>query len=384
MTRPEIVTLKVNGTAYTGWTEIEIVRGINRCVSSFSFTASDTLNGPVIEPFNKCEIWANDDKMLTGFVEAVDPQFDSGRHTLKITGHSKTKDLPDCTPDIKSGQFSSFTVAAITRAICKLFDIEVDVQTDRAEAIVQNTNLERSETAFRFLERLGNLSGVLYSDDPDGRLVMAIAGGEKSKTHLEQGRNVLIGGAVFNVSRRFSHYIVKGQAGIADGSAINLDGIGGPDAPPVGEIQTQLRGLAIDKDVPRYRPHVTIAESQVTPAQAQARANWQKQFAYGQSIKIHAHVAGFRQDDGTLWRPNLLVPLTASWLYADSDLLITETKFTLGATSRGHVTELMLGPIEGYTPDPGAVKLHKERREKEGHGRGHHGKGGGINLDGIG
>ena len=132
-------------------------------------------------------------------------------------------------------------------------------------------------------------------------------------------------------------------------------------AAPVGTIQTALRAVANDTGVSRYRPHVTLAESQLTPAQMQARANWQVQFAYGQSIKITITAAGFRQNDQTLWKPNVMVPLTAAWVYANGvSLLIVQVIFKLDPL-KGHIVELILGPVQGYTPDPASVKLHAKK-----------------------
>lgn len=371
------VLLKINGKSFFAWKEITVTRGIDRTVSSFQLLTGGNSFNQIIAPFDACELWVDNDKLLTGYIEAVDPEFDKSNDQVRIVGHSKTKDLTDCTPDIRSGQFNGFTVAAICRAICALFGIELVVLTDKADAVVQNTNLQRGETAFRFMERLCNLAGVLMTDDEQGRLVLTIAGGTYSTTRLLQGINIERLRGQFNVARRYSQYIVKGQAGIASGNAFNLDGVGGISAAPsVGTVQTAMRAVATDPDVPRYRPHVTIAESQLTPAQMQARANWQKQYAYGQSIKITARVRGFRQDDGTLWKPNLMIPLTASKVFADNDLLIARVEFILHPQSEGHVTDLLLGPIEGYTPDPGSVKLRKMKKGKK--------AAAGYNLDGVG
>ena len=175
---------------------------------------------------------------------------------------------------------------------------------------------------------------------------------------MVQGQNILRGNAHYNSARRFSRYIVKGQS--ARG----------------GVVQTGMRAEAVDAGVPRYRPHVSLAESQLTPAQMQQRANWQRQYAYGQSIKLHIRVAGWRQADGTLWKPNLIVPVYAPALYVDQDPLIAEVSFNL-TPGEGHTTELLLGPVEGYTPDPGSVRAQKD---KHAHGHKHKGKATGGNM----
>ncbi len=376
---PDQISLVVAGQSYTGWKEISITRGIDRCVSTFSMLTMDRPSGPIVAPFDPIQIYANTDLLLTGHVETVEIDLDRGRHDVRITGHSLTKDLTDCTPDIKPGQYAGFTVAAIARAICQLFNITAVIQSANANVVVENTNLQRSESAFRFLERLCNLAGVLTTDNPMGQLVLTVAGQARSATHLTQGGNLERLRGSFNVARRFSEYIVKGQAAIGYGNPFNLDGAGGTTGSTSGKVQTAMQAMAIDAGVPRYRPHVTLAESQLTPQQLQARANWQRQFAYGKSIIVHARLRGFRQDNGTLWQPNLMIPLTAPAIYADDDVLIAQVTYTLDATSNGHVTDLVLGPVEGYTPDPGSVKLKKQKKGKKG-------KAGaaGYNFDGAG
>ncbi|WP_428485944.1 phage baseplate assembly protein [Rhodopila sp.] len=390
------VTLLVNGMRYAGWKEISIERGVDRCVSSFNLSVSErwsstAQSGQVgagqaggkawqIQPFDACTVFIGNDLVLTGHVESYMPAFEARSHGVRVAGHSLTKDLVDCDIDPPSGQFSGYSVAAIARAVCKLYDINVVVQTDLANQVVSNTNLQRCETAFSFLERLGRLAGVLLCDDENGNLVLTTAGGTRAASTLVQGQNIMAANATISVAKRFSQYVVKGQAGIGAGSTDiwgGASGIGTSGNAPTGAVQTQMRASATDTGVPRYRLHVTLAESQLSLAQMQARANWQRQFAYGQATKASVKVQGFRQADGSLWQINQIVAVTAPWLEIDDDLLVAKVKFVLDATSNGHVTELELGPVAGYTPDPGEVKLKKTKHAGKG-------RGGGINWSGAG
>jgi prophage tail gpP-like protein len=52
--------------------------------------------------------------------------------------------------------------------------------------------------------------------------------------------------------------------------------------------------------------------------------------------------------------------VTSSWLGVDEDLLIARLEFSLD-DSGGHLTHLTVGPVEGYTPDPGSVKIRKAK-----------------------
>lgn len=362
------VTIVINGMRYGGWKSLSIERGITRAVSSFAMSVTERWANQdkpwKINPFDVCEVYIGADKLLTGYVETYTPSFDGGSHGVQIAGHSKTKDLTDCSLDIQSGQFSGFTYAAIAKAVCQNFNIGVVVQASGANEIVQNSNVNQGDTAFNFLERLARSAGILLCDDEQGNLVITTAASaSKSSSALTQGQNILAAGARITGAGRFSEYIIKGQASVGYGASDTYGGAGGiPAAPAVGAVQTQMRASAVDTDVPRYRPRTTLAESQLTLEQMSARVNWQKQFAYGQATKASFKVNGFRQADGTLWRINQLVSCNAPWLSLDTDLLLATVKFSLG--SDGAITELELGPLAGYVPEPAELKLHKAKRGK--------------------
>ena len=112
--------------------------------------------------------------------------------------------------------------------------------------------------------------------------------------------------------------------------------------------------------MPRTRPRISIAESQLDLAGLQRRATWQRNFAFGQSTEADITVKGWRQPDGTLWRTNQLVSVSSRPLGVDQDLLVAGVQFNL-SNGGGRTTALRLGPIEGYTPDPGQVKLRKHK-----------------------
>jgi prophage tail gpP-like protein len=350
---PDQLQLLIDGQAYGGWTEIRVTRGLTRCATDFDIAVTErwTNQGQPwrILPGAPCQIRIGRDVLLTGYVDAYQPTIDAAAHGVRIAGRSKTEDLIDCSPDIPSGQFAGYTLAAIAASICKLFGIEAIVQTDAALDVVDNATIERCETAWTFLERLCRLAGVLAYDDVNGNLVLTRVGDTHASGRVLEGVNLLGGHAKLTLHKRFSQYIVKGQRGLGAGHAA------GP------AVQNQMRAVAIDPDVLRYRPHVAIAESALSLAKLQDRADWQRNYAYGQSIEAEVRLAGWRQPDGTLWATNQLIPVTAPSFGVDQDLLVAKTQFTLDDRD-GHVTTLTVGPIEGYTPDPNEVKNHKHKR----------------------
>jgi prophage tail gpP-like protein len=363
----DIVSLTINGTVFSGWIEMTVSRAIDRLKSVFSLSVSDqsVTNGALsqITPFSSCVVKIGNDTVLTGYVDDCTAEIDGMHHSSTVIGASKTCDLVECQPDFNSGQYKGYTLEQIARAVCNLFGIGVVVQTD-ASQIFPDVTLQRGETAFTFLERLGRLAGVLLTDDANGNLVLATTGTQRASGSLTQGVNILRGQAKLNVEKQFSVYILKGQKAIgsADASWGGAGGIGSTAAAP-SPVATQLRAVANDTSVPRYRPHISLAEAQLDAAGMQRRVNWERNFAAGRAAQATLVVPGWRQPDNTLWQVNQLISVTAPFAQCNQDLLVAETTFMSSAT-RGRETALRVGPVAGYTPDPGQVKLHVKKGKK--------------------
>lgn len=382
-THPDILTLTVNGRAYRGWTGARVSRGLDRCATDFELKVTERWLGQdtpwQILPFAACVVKIDDDVVMTGYVDDYLPEIAAREHAVRISGRSRTQDLIDCTPDLAGGQFSGYTLAAIARAVCALFGIGV---VDQSNGLSANTfadaTLERGETGFSFLERLGRLSGVLLSDDANGNLVLATVGATRASGRLAQGDTILAASGVLSGRHRFSEWIVKGQHALGVGGSQSWGGAGGTGTPAPAAapaVQTQQRAVALDPTVPRYRPRIVLAESMLTGAGLQLRANWLRQQAFGAGTRALITVQGWRQPDGTLWQVNQIVPVTAPALGVDQDLLIVGVEFAI-LLYEGRVTRLRVAPVAAFTPDPGAVKLHKKKGTK--------GKGGAPNWTGAG
>ena len=130
-------------------------------------------------------------------------------------------------------------------------------------------------------------------------------------------------------------------------------------------VQTQLRAVAHDPTVPRYRPKVMVAEAQMSQGMMQTKANWEMQYAYGQSIRVDVTVCGWRQPDWRLWMLNEVIPVSIPAFGIDCDLLILGVRFKLSADA-GKVTVLTVGPQEGATPSPKLLRRRRKGRRRSG------------------
>ena len=342
------VTLVIGGQRYSGWTDIHITRAITQFCAAFQISVSERWLGQSspwpIQPWSPCQVFLGSDLVLTGYVDSYNPSYAKDSHHVHIVGRSKTQDLVDCSPEIDGGQFNGYKLDAIARAICAKFGIGLVVETDVGAAFPDAT-IERCETAYEFLERLCRLRSVFACDDPYGNLVLTTAGASRSAGALVEGQNIIAASATLSVAKRFSVYIVRNQHGLTE----DWD-----------QVDVDVEGIANDTGCPRYRPHAMMGESQLTPDLATKRARWQAIVSTAQGTQAQITVPGWRQPDGSLWRINQIVPVTSPMLALDRPLLVASVGYTL-SSSEGRRTHMTLGPVEGYTPDPAQVRLHKSK-----------------------
>ena len=341
------IVLTIDGMVYCGWTQMRVERAITQFASTFEIAVSERWLGRSnpwpIQPWSCCQVFIGGDLVLTGYVDCYNPSYSATAHTVRIAGRSKTADLVDCTPEINGGQYNGWKLDAIARGICAKFGINVVVQTDVGDPFPDAT-LDRCETAYEFLERLCRLRSVFACDDPFGNLVLTTAGSQPSAGALVEGENILNASAILSVAKRFSKYIVRNQHGLTS----DCD----------GEVLVDIEGVAYDNGCPRYRPHSVMGESMLTPDLAQKRAMWQAIVSTARGTQAQITVPGFRQPDGSLWQINQMVPVRSPMLGLDRVLLTASVAFDL-TNDGGQRTHFSLGPVEGYTPDPAQVRLHK-------------------------
>jgi prophage tail gpP-like protein len=345
----DTLTLTVNGKIYQGWTEAAITRSLDRCASAFELSVTERWAGQgqdwKIVPGDEAVVAISGTPILTGYVERYMPAYSKDRHDVRISGRSKTCDLVDCMPDIPGGQYCGYTVDRIARALAAPFSISVKVADglDTGEAF-PSAMIEKSETAYEFLDKLCRMREILACDEADGSLLFTQAGSGRAQGALVEGENILSASAEITSDRRFQTYAVLSQTPISyDNEA----------------AQPHVVATATDSGVVRPRRFAEIAEIPADAGGAKARAEWRKLYNYGQSISAAITVLGWRQrPGGNLWDVNLLVSVKSAALALYTDLLIGAVTYRI-SKDYGAVTELELKPQAAYTPEP--VKQKKKK-----------------------
>lgn len=332
------VTLLINGQHHHGWKEVMISRSMERAASSFDLTYTDRWadqsEARTISLGDACEVWIDDSKIITGYIDEATPEYDSKNRTLKVSGRSKVADLVDCTlpaADLNGVQFNNQTFPQLATAVAAKFGVKVVTNTKGFKPI-RTAVIEQAQPVFEFLEERARAEAVLLNDDANGKLVITRAGTTRITTPLVLGENILSAKGQFSHRDRFSQYVIAAQQGGWDDNS--------------GAESAHIRGKATDKGISRYRPTVIQAEEQLTKADAPRRAQWQRNVKYGRSRAITYTVNGWYHKEG-LWQPNTLVNVRDAWMgIADEWLMIAEVKYTLN--EGGELAEITVMPPEAF------------------------------------
>lgn len=326
--------LRVDARRFRGWTSASFSASLETASRSLAVTLIGVYQDDTDEQIVTGDFvtaWAGEYQMFAGYVEQVSDSTGPDSETLTFAARSKTCDIVDSSAPVSV--WNNIRLDKLADALCADLDAEV-VFDDAAVAskVVRRFRTEIGETVFDALDRLAKEQGLLVTDDEAGALVLTRpASSGVSSTRLRRGVNVLASSGTWDVSDRFSVYEVKGQ------TVTDLD------------IDEAATGSADDPGVSRYRRLVISPEKNVDRPGALERARWEAVTRAGKSLRVSVTLAGWRQDDGTLWRPNQLVRVTdRRKRLLDATLLVVGVDMSLD--SAGRKTTLHLAPAAGFEP----------------------------------
>jgi len=329
----EDVQLTIGQRVYGGWESIDITRSIESVAGSFSLTVSERWPAQQVRAevrqFDACKVSIGGVTVISGYVDDVEPSYDKGAHSVRVSGRDKTGDLVDCSAIWTStaltfGQRFNADVVALITEICKPFSIPVVSQVSGLKPIPEFA-LHPGQTAFEAISQLASFAAVLPISDGNGSLILTRAGLGGSNTQLKLGGNVLKATGKFSAKDRFKTYTILGQANGGDNISLDL---------VIGGI-----GTATDAGVPRYRPLVIIADFMAVGNDAyQRRAQWEATVRAGRAYYATYTVHGWHDANGRLWTPNALAPVDDDWLALHDRLLISSVH--LSKSSSGTTAEL--------------------------------------------
>lgn len=343
-----------NWTAYTGWMDQQVTRGIELCPSSFQVAA--TAKGPAgalqvnVGPGWECQVMLGNDLVLTGYVDRVSPTLAKDQHTITIVGRSKCEDLVDCSAAFSTFQLNTTSALAIAQTLAKPAGIAVKPIGDIGSTVIPQFGVILSETAFDIIERVCRFAALLAYDDTDGNLILTRVGSTSMASGFSQRQNIQNATASFAMDERYSAVETVLMSTDTLFTAPGEDGADSADAFANDLVQN---ASATDKDVPRNRLLLLIADQNDLAYQvAQQRAQWEVNRRAGRGRIVQVTVDSWRDSAGTLWQINSLAPVDLPAFGLNNEtLLITEVTFRRGLDG-GTLADITLMPPGAVAPEP--------------------------------
>lgn len=332
----EQLRLVVEGREFAGWQEITVDSSLEAIARSFRVAARARwpreLHAFRVRPGSAVEVYVGSDLAITGWIDKLEASFDSGSHTISVTGRSKTSDLVDCSAISDPGHWRARTVQQIAGDLAAPYGVAVVADVDTGEPIPRFA-LSDGETVGAALQRLAALRSLLVTDDASGRLRLTRAGSSRASVAIVVGQNALSGRSSVDVSGRFSEYRCKAQRAGGDTD--------------FGSVLQTSQTADDTETLGRVRILELTAEGGEDAARAKQRAEWEAATRYGQSISASYDLRGWRQGvGGPLWAPNEIATVRDDLGGIRGDMLVVDVSLTVG--SNGTRTALTLAPPEGF------------------------------------
>lgn len=337
------IGVRLGDNIYTGWKEITVTRNMDDMVGEYELQAAERttfkLSAWSVRMGDLCEIKIGNTAIMTGYVEDIDPDYDSSGHRIRIAGRDKTADLVDCSRPEGDGtrEWTETKIIDVLQELLRPFGIAlattgsgVTTRLNKSAGFLFNVN--EGETIFDTIMRLVVKAQVRPISLGDGKLTLVETGITRATDGIERGVNVLAGGQSSSDRDRFSDYFSKGQG-------LGLDERKVTD-------YTEPKGEAEDAAVSRYRPFVSINDSADLFGNAQSTAQWEAAIRAGDSRKYRYTVLGWAQSDGLPWQLNSLVRVKDPTFDLEDSWLICGLVFTYDDS--GTKTQIELCSPEKY------------------------------------
>lgn len=342
----EELTIKTGGQTIGGWEHFSVTRGIELCPSiceiNLTERAPTQVGKAIVTPFSPCEAFLSEDKILTGFIDIYQPNYDADNHAVSIACRSKTEDVVDCSVDVEQLKAWSIAAGSVQRAaqmLCDPYGITVKVPDGDEELDPRYPiAIQPGMTCYQLIEEMCRQTRMLVWDDSDGNLILtkgSAVGSKRAGSALVEGKNILTGAARHSGDQRFQKVKVVSQYWYDDTS--------GP--------HNAYEYTATDNQVPR--PRMIILPIQIVSPDrkwVQQRAEWEVSRRYGRSRAVRVVVVGWRDGNDKLWQPNTMVNVQAPELKISEDMVISQCTWQRDET--GTKTIMVLAPPSAFQPPP--------------------------------
>jgi prophage tail gpP-like protein len=338
------VALHVDGREYRGWESVVVRRSLEQAAGSFALKVSEHWSGQgeawPIRQEDRCKVSIDGEVVIDGYVDVVDIDLSGSSRNVSVRGSDAAASLATCSADLESWTFRRATVLQIAQRVAAPYGI--DVSSDVSDLpTIDKIVVNPGDSPFDAIEQAARTAGVLVVSDGAGGLLLTRAASERAGDGLAEGYNILAVKATYDATHRYRRYVVMAQQPGSDGSSGNA---------------LRVNAEATDEGVKRTeRVKVIRSQKSETLASAKRRADWAARIGAARSERAVVTVQGWRQRSGGLWRPNLVVSISALSARINGDVLISGVEYSLG--DGGELARLDLVRPDAYIPEPVAAKV---------------------------
>lgn len=311
------VIVFVDGRQYTAWKSVNLGRSLANMSGGFNISVynrwQDSGQDWELVPNKEIQVQVGSDRIITGFIDSVSVDADSGSRGYTFSGRDKTADLIDCSVTNKVQYSQAIKLESLARDLLQPFGLNLKVEVETGAAIKPPITIQQGETVAELLFRESQKKGIIVTSDENSNVVLTRPGNTKNPTALIQGLNILKMSANYDSSSRYSQYILKGNTSATD------EYFGIQASEPLAQ--------SADPGVPRFRPLIVIAEGNVDSAQAKQRADWEATVRAAKSSQVQITVVGWFNGNNQLWKPNQLVRVKAGMIGINQEMLIESVSY---------------------------------------------------------
>lgn len=330
-TSPDIA-LRVNGSTYTGWSEVAITSSLERFPDTFELSAPDLDASRSIPAGAQCEVLSRGVVVLTGEIEQASYTEGKSGHGCRVAGRSLPYHLlKSCA---EPGDYSGLDPVQVAERFARPWNLAVYQGNRTILRPVRRLRVKAGERAWEHLQRIADAAAHVWVCTPSGGLAWTRPGNESTDTVVGAPNCTETTFAV-DLSNRYETIQVRGQLATDDmtwgaDAQATAEATGGITN---GDTLILRNGMPVDKGA------------------CMDRAVWEAATRLGQSIQVTATLPHLHMANGEPWRVGILAPVRMGWIGLDTRMVVAERTFRHSAET-GSACTLALRLPESYLPRP--------------------------------
>jgi prophage tail gpP-like protein len=344
------ILLEVEGTAYSGFTDISVTKNIENLSGEFTFSSTEPekINNIPLKNGAVARVLINGIPVITGFIDPIINNIDISTHSISVSGRDKTSDIIDSSAPLGLNIQSNISLKSViekTLIASGNSNVKVIDKVGNLENFSKNDIIQVSvgETIFQFLEKYARKRQVLLNSDGDGNIVIDRASTISTDTKLffydgdkEKQNNVKFASPVFDDTGRFYKITMVSQGSPNSGSKYNPSDL------------VMSKGIAYDNEIRKSKQLIILSENTMNKKTLTNRAKWEVNVRRARSIVWNGTVQDVIDSNGNIWMPNTLVEIIDEVNKINAEMLIKSVTYGLSLTT-GTTTLLSCVSSDAYT-----------------------------------